>query len=39
MRLNSSFRADLELWHAFVSEWNGGALLQGLELEKERGKV
>ena len=25
--------------HAFVSEWNGVALLQGVELEKERGKV
>ena len=39
MRLNASFRADLEWWHAFVSEWNGVALLQGVELEKERGKV
>ena len=34
--LNASFRADLEWWHAFVSEWNGMALLQGVELEKER---
>ena len=25
--------------HAFVSEWNGVALLQGVELEKEKGKV
>ena len=39
MRLNASFRADLEWWYAFVSKWNGVALLQGVELEKERGKV
>ena len=39
VRLNASFRADLEWWHAFVSEWSGVALLQGVELEKERGKV
>ena len=38
VRQNASFRADLEWWHAFVSEWNGVAL-QGVELEKERGKV
>ena len=39
VRLNASFRADLEWWHVFLSEWNGVDLWQRVELEKERGKV
>ena len=39
VRLNASYRADVEWCHAFVSEWNGVTLLQGVKLEKERGKV
>ena len=27
IRLSSTFRADLEWWHAFLSPWNGGSML------------
>ena len=31
VRLNTTFRADLEWWHAFLSQWNGVSMLQGPE--------
>ena len=28
IRLNASFRADMEWWHVFISAWNGISLMR-----------
>lgn len=33
MCLNKEFRADVEWWHLFLSDWNGVSMLRKVQME------